>query len=58
MCKRSVLLKRSCTSNALFFSIILHARIVILASQSLIMLRIKDQVLSQDRQLTLEQYCT
>ena len=58
MCKRSVWLKRSCTSNALFFSIILHARIVILASQSLIMLRIKDQVLSQDYQLTLEQYCT
>ena len=58
MCKRSVWLKRSCTSNALFFSIILHARIVIIASQSLIMLRIKDRVLSQDRQLTLEQYCT
>ena len=58
MCKRSVLLKRSCTSNALFFSIILHARIVISPSQSLIVLRIKDQVLSQDYQLTLEQYCT
>ena len=58
MCKRSVWLKRSCTSNALFFSIVLHARIVISPSQSLIVLRIKDQVLSQDYQLTLEQYCT
>ena len=58
MCKRSVWRKRSCTSNALFFSMVLHARIVISPSQSLIVLRIKDQVLSQDYQLTLEQYCT